>query len=236
MDWTGDGLGVTVLYSAAGIGTTVLVSSDDGDLLVDVGDGAIRDLWSIAYDYSRLIGIVITHGHFDHIGGIHALLGYLRMIGRVQPLPMAIPRGCDEVIQVVAAFESIYKETTPFEIRMHQLDAGQRMSIGDFDILAHAVSHRGSTKIGGLEAQVAAHGYRITYRNQEIAITGDTGYSDFLLDLTRGADIALVEATFDSEDVSPEMAELVHLTPAAVAKVGAAAKQYIPYHQKPHRE
>jgi ribonuclease BN (tRNA processing enzyme) len=65
--WQGVGWSVEVLYSRAGIGTQILVSSNGGDVLLDVGDGTLRDLLSKedGYDLSRLKGALITHGHCD---------------------------------------------------------------------------------------------------------------------------------------------------------------------------
>jgi ribonuclease BN (tRNA processing enzyme) len=235
MDWTGNGIAVRILHSRAALGTSVLIETDDGDLLIDCGDGTIRDLADIGYDYLNLVGIVITHGHFDHIGGIHGLLGYLQMIGRRDPLPVAVPRGCEPAIAVISAFESLYEKTMPFEVRVHQLDSGRRMPIGEFEILAHGVTHHGSTQTEAIGPVLAACGYRISYRDQVIAVTGDTGYSDFLFDLVRGADLALIEATLGDEDVSEEVLAKVHLNRAAAEKIGAVAKHFILYHTAARR-
>ncbi len=80
--WEGEGWNVKVLYSKAGVATQILVSTVEGDLLVDAGDGALRDLLDLNYDFEKLKAIAITHGHFDHVGGLWTLFGFLRMMRR----------------------------------------------------------------------------------------------------------------------------------------------------------
>ena len=91
IEWQGENLRVRVLYSEAGIATQILITVGGDYFLVDVGDGTLRDLRLHGINFRRLRGIFLTHGHFDHVGGLYALLGYLRVIGREEHLRIVFP-------------------------------------------------------------------------------------------------------------------------------------------------
>ncbi|MBX5320993.1 MAG: MBL fold metallo-hydrolase [Candidatus Bathyarchaeota archaeon] len=93
-----------------GVATQILVSTTEGDLLVDAGDGALRDLLNLNYDFERLKAIAITHGHFDHVGGLWTLFGFIRMIGRTNNLFLITPHACSEVKSIIKGFTTVYRE------------------------------------------------------------------------------------------------------------------------------
>ena len=71
-----------VLYSKAGIATQILVRNSLIFLLLDIGDGIIRDLLEngVKIPITKPVHIFITHGHYDHCGGLYSFLGFLRML------------------------------------------------------------------------------------------------------------------------------------------------------------
>ena len=86
--WQGKWLKVRILYSRPGIAQQIWLNNEKGAILVDTGDGVVRDIISNRLPISQLKGIVITHGHFDHVGGLHSLLGFLRCTGKKGLLPI----------------------------------------------------------------------------------------------------------------------------------------------------
>jgi len=232
MSWQGRNLSVDILTSAAGIAQQILVRSEEGWVLVDVGDGALRDLLTRGYDPACLRGILITHGHFDHMGGLHSLLGFLRMIGRAEPLDICAPPGCTEVVSAVNGFISCYADSIPFQIRRVEIDNGDSIYLAGLDIVAHAVVHCGSIDGGEILPPIPANGYRITRKGECVAISGDTGDCPAVRQLVAGADLAIIEATYASEaDVDPRMTTCVHLTEALASQIGQTAGEYILAHR-----
>ena len=73
----------SILYSRAGIATQILLSTEEDYFIVDIGDGTLRDLLLRKINFRKIKGIFLTHGHFDHIAGLYAFLGYLRTIERL---------------------------------------------------------------------------------------------------------------------------------------------------------
>ncbi|MHA2306081.1 MAG: MBL fold metallo-hydrolase, partial [Candidatus Hodarchaeales archaeon] len=77
-----------VLYSYAGIATHILMKNTNSLILFDVGDGILRDLLDekINFPLTTPLHIFLTHGHFDHCGGLFSLLAFLRMLGQKYPV------------------------------------------------------------------------------------------------------------------------------------------------------
>lgn len=230
--WSGKYLAVNILYSKAGVAQQIMVSHDRDAILVDAGDGVLRDLQSCDFKWEQLKGLVFTHGHFDHIGGLYSLLGFLRMIGREQMLKIFVPKGCDEVKCMVNCFLQKYSTTLPFHIKVTNLEPGQSADLAAMNIEAYAAVHFGSIKGAGITNQLPALCYRVTFKGEIIAISGDTGSSAPLYDLVKDVDLAIIEATFrDSNDANEEYLKKVHLSEDIARDIGKLAKEYIIVHK-----
>jgi ribonuclease Z len=230
--WQGKNLSVRVLFSQAGVAQHVWIEGEEGSVLVDAGDGLLRDLLSHKLDPNKIRGAIFTHGHFDHMGGLHTLLGFLRMIGRKETLAIFAPEGCIEVFSTARNFVHCYPDTIPFEISCQEVEPGQVFKSGGMTIKPYPVVHCGSIEGSGILDPIPALGYRISYQKETVAITGDTGFCSSLNELVRGADLAIIEATHEkSKEVSKEILMKVHLSVELAKELGKTAKNYIIVHQ-----
>jgi ribonuclease BN (tRNA processing enzyme) len=228
--WQGKNWNVRVLYSKAGVATQILISTLKCDILVDVGDGTLRDLLELHYNFERLKAVAITHGHFDHVGGLWTLLGFLRMIGRTSDLFLIAPRSCSEVKNLVEGFIAIYGDAMPFRVILKELSNEEKITIRRVEVQAFSVIHRESTKIYGVGKRVPAVGYSISYNKQRIVISGDTGMCQSLKEFVKGADLAILEATVKEKTAKNFE---VHLSVEEATEIAKTAKKFILIHQWP---
>jgi ribonuclease Z len=234
--WRGKHIKAKILFSKAGVAQQIWVEHKTGSILFDTGDGTLRDILKNKLDYKRLKGIVLTHGHFDHIGGLYSLLGYLRMKRRTEPLPIYLPKDCAEPVLILKAYIKHYQKSIPFKITIKEIKPKDIFTIAGMKIKAFKMMHCGSVKgPDGKEmilSPIPALGYRIRYKYESIAISGDTGTDGDLESLVTGADLAIIEATFkSSKNILSEAIEKVHLSEDVARKIGKTAKDLILIHK-----
>lgn len=215
--WRGRALSVELLYSVAGVATQIALRADGRLVLLDCGDGTLRALRG---ELDTLAGVVISHGHFDHMGGVWSLLGGLRCVGRRAPLTVLAPAGCAELEAVLDGFETIYGDTLSFALTRTTPAPGVAVQLGPFEVTPFEVVHAGSIAGHGPLPRVPAYGYTIERDGERVVYSGDTAPCPALEAAVRGADLALIEATFVSRRSA------VHLCRAEAEAVGRGAREH----------
>ncbi len=229
-NWRGNNLEVEVLYSKAGIATQILVTDLlKGDLLLmDCGDGTVRDLVDRGIDLQQLKGILISHGHTDHISGLDSLLFVLYLARYEGELMIIAPSPCNEVHSLIKRFLSHYRGRLKFTLHYHELYGGVTESIAQFIIKPFDVLHYGS--VTSDPKILPAFGYRVNIQDEVIVYTGDTAECPQLEKEIEGADLALIEATYDQ----PFQGNLCnHLHANYAEYLGKSAKNYFLIHSYP---
>ncbi|MGQ4911281.1 MAG: MBL fold metallo-hydrolase [Candidatus Thorarchaeota archaeon] len=232
--WSNDEVRVDIPFSAAGVGTTIVLTSrfTDRMMLLDVGDGAVRDLLSIR-NSSDWVGnldlVAISHGHFDHVGGLHTLLSFMRMLQRREALNVLIPKKCAEAITIVKGYRSVYLDTLPYETHLHELSDGSGFDTDFFKVQAFGVEHY-SLEHGSPDVLIPALGYRVRIGTTTVAYTGDTRLCPAAEAVVEGADLAIIEAT---RGTTPSGLDRVHLSVEEATRLGARAKDFLLIHRIP---
>ena len=235
--WQGKALTVTIPCAIAGVAQQVWVGHEQGAILVDVGDGALRDVLKSGLKLDLIEGLLFTHGHYDHVGGLYSLLGFMRMKGRTDALQIIGPRGCVELDAIVETFTRCYPDSTPFTILRADVTDRQKLEVAGMTVQAYDVVHCGSIKGSGQRDRIPAVGYRVSLGDETVAISGDTGLCPSLRELVTGVDLAVIEATFpDDFDVGPDILDNVHLNEKLAREVGQLAKDYILVHRIPRHD
>ncbi len=186
----------------------LLVEVSDEHLLLDGGTGTLHQLVRAGVSLDALDRVLYTHYHPDHVGDFPHLLFALRSpeIGRQRALWVGGPRGLRHHYQLLGELYGPWVANLPFELELHELK-GETIDFGSWRLTVRAVPHT--------DASLA---YRIDGQEGSFLYSGDTDYSEALIELARGVDLLILECAF------PEGQKVTgHLTPSLAGEMAARA-------------
>lgn len=169
--------------------TCFLLDGAGEPLLIDCGATALQVLKREQIDPASIGAVALSHLHGDHFGGVPWLILDGRFAKRSRPLVISGPVGTQERIR--AAFEALYpgapSAETPFAVRFEEYTERQPTSLGEAVVTPFEVIH---------QSGAPSYGLRVDYGGRVVAYSGDTEWTDSLLDLARGADLFVCECNF----------------------------------------
>ncbi|MHA2298230.1 MAG: MBL fold metallo-hydrolase [Candidatus Hodarchaeales archaeon] len=174
--------------------------ADKPAILIDCGPGIPGVLRNIYSDLgvNDIDYVLLTHFHGDHTAGVpFFLLNSKYMSRRTTKLTIIGPSGTNNQINGLCklCYPSALEELG-FPIEFIELEPGPETWIKnetDFQITAIPVNHRPESL-----------GYRIVVENRTIAITGDTSWTESLVELGKNADLFIMECN-DFTNISPHL-------------------------------
>ena len=223
--------------------------------LIDTGPGVSHRLAMAGFQPAQIQRIFLTHLHFDHVGGLAPLLGYAWIARTGKPIeiygPPATAQFVSDAEKYLSIPEGIFTAQIPPSptladlVKPHDIDVtGPSVIYEDDKVRVTAVenTHYSAMPDGRRPLGAArSYSYRFDTPDRSVVFTGDTGPSDAVVELAKGADV-LVSEVLDLEGVIALMkktafagatdAELKptidhqreeHLTPAAVGRLAAKA-------------
>lgn len=159
-------------------GNCIYVGSNQTHILIDAGISKKRTemgLHNNDIDLKDISGIMITHEHIDHIGG-------LGVISRKYEIPIYATKKTLEQIEknktIGAIPTGLYREIRPDE----------NYNIGDLEICPFHISHDAADPVG----------YRVNCSDKSVAVATDMGkYDDYIISKLQDLDAIVIEANHD---------------------------------------
>lgn len=224
--WSKSGFEVTVLSGRSGLSTALLFQFQSRLLVVDAGDGTSRDLFDLGLDPSNLAAIALTHDHPDHATGLTGLLWWCRLGWRRAPVRIFRPGAAPLAAGLAGLFRQVFGPGDRFDIVEEAWREGARHDLSPFAVVPFPVKHlvSASHPERGL---MEAYGFEVFAGDRRVVVSGDTGPCPTLAEKVRGADLALIEATFPGDDPAPRD---THLNWSQASRLGALAQDWLPYH------
>jgi ribonuclease BN (tRNA processing enzyme) len=189
----------------------ILVETETTAILVDCGQGVIRELLGIR-DPRELDAIIVGHMHADHYIDLVSLRYLLPWEGVAGAhIPVLLPPGGSARISELATAISERPGFFDDAFGILEYDPAHRLHVGDLTISFIPGQH-----------YVPAWGCSISdSQGRRIVISGDTGPNDGLVAAARGADLLVVEATLTTAKLDDPRRG--HLTPEEAIDVAVRA-------------
>jgi len=115
---------------------SILVETETTRLLVDCGPDFRMQI--LPQPFRKIDGILITHSHYDHIGGLDDIRPYCQF-GEMNVYADHISR--ENMLQMLPYCFAEHRYPGVPTIGLHELKAGEAFKIGDIDILPVEVMH-----------------------------------------------------------------------------------------------
>jgi ribonuclease BN (tRNA processing enzyme) len=189
-----------------------------GDLyLVDAGDGAAGQLAKAGFRVSEVRGLFLSHLHFDHSGGVMALLGLRMQLNVEQTLIIYGPPGTRTLIDglldgmrpVMDAAYGMPGQSWQANVEVRELVDASVVELNGLTVTVAENSHFRIPEDSGAKEKAKSLAYRFDMQGRSIALTGDTGPSRAVENLAKGADILISEMM----DIPAVLATIRRITP-----------------------
>lgn len=172
----------------------LLRGAEAGPVLVDCGTSALIAMRRAGVEPSAVEWVVLSHLHGDHFGGLPFLVLDGQFGRRTRPLRVAGPPGV--AARVRAAMEVLFPGSAAAARRfaLEFLELGDRtpVALGPATVTAYGVVHASGAP---------AYALRIVYGGRTVVYSGDTEWTDTLVEAAAGADLFVCEAYFFDKPV-----------------------------------
>ncbi len=171
--------------------TCIHVTAINTSFLLDCGATSVVGMKRMGIDSNTIDAIFFTHFHADHFGGIpFFLLDAQFNAKRKRPLLLVGPPGLKGWLERTVSLAFPGERTLPFELSLHEVEIGKPTSLLGMTVMAFPVVH--DDRAGPCLA------YRIEVDNQILCFSGDTEWTETLVDAARNADLFICECyTFE---------------------------------------
>ena len=159
-------------------------------IMVDFGATALAALRRVRRRPSELAGVVLTHLHGDHIGGLpFLLLDGMYKEPRQEPLRIVGPTGTAQRLNQLfrVTYGSLADEPLPFELDIEEIAPGERARLAGYEITGFAAEH--------MDPPEQPLCLRVVRDDKQVAFSGDTAICDGLRDAAHGVDLLVAECT-----------------------------------------
>ena len=165
--------------------SSLLISSEKYNLLIDAGDGISRALISSGINLETIKGILFTHLHPDHYSGLPALIVQMKMMKRNEPLDIFIHESLKAVIEDFLLRSYLLPDKIEFQIRYKTFTDDERYNITEeFSFLARKNSHLdnlGKFKVKYPSLSLYSTSFLFEEKNKIVMYTSDIGSEEDLL-------------------------------------------------------
>ncbi len=236
-------------------GSATLLVVSGTPYLIDAGDGVVRQLSAAGYRPSQVRTIFITHHHIDHDVGLSSLMAMswfdAGLSGQaLRPVEIVGPPATRFVVKAALDYLSVSERIfgqighLPAAAAMFAAKdvsaAGVVYADRTVRVTAAENTHYRKPSVGPDGVPDKSLAYRFDTPSGSVVFTGDTGPSDALVELARGADILVSEISMQfvqpplpeaaAMPVDPKLLEQMrwhhteqHLTPEAIGQLAARA-------------
>jgi ribonuclease BN (tRNA processing enzyme) len=169
--------------------------------LIDCGATSLVGMNRLAIDRNAIDTIFISHFHADHIGGLpFFILEANYVTKRARPLTIVGPPGLKTRFPDVmeCGFPGTGAMAWNFPLRFEELTIGKRQVFGAIAVTPHHVVH--DDRAG------PCLGFRFEAEGKVIAFSGDTEWTDTLLQVGHEADLFICEAYTRDKPIQTHMA------------------------------
>jgi ribonuclease BN (tRNA processing enzyme) len=165
-----------------------------GAVLLDCGATSLSALKRLGLDPGEITAVFVSHLHGDHFGGLPFLILDGQFSRRTTPLTVAGPPGTAR--RLTDAMECLFpgSSTAPrrFSIDTAELAPGSSTAVCGVTVSAWQGDHP-----SGAPALLV----RLELAGKTIAYTGDTAWTDSLIDAAAGADLLIAEAYYWDKNI-----------------------------------
>jgi ribonuclease BN (tRNA processing enzyme) len=163
-------------------------------MLIDCGASSLIAMKRAGVNPSAIGTVVLTHLHGDHFAGIPFLVLDGQFGGRTSSLVVAGPPGVRS--RVEATMEVLFPGSSSarrrFALEFVELQEGASTTVGPARVTPYLVQHA---------CGAPPYALKVQYGGKVIAYSGDTEWTDALIEAARGADIFVCEAYFFEKQV-----------------------------------
>lgn len=169
--------------------TCLHLNGPGGSLLIDCGASSLIAMERAGVDPSEIGWVLLSHLHGDHFAGVPFLILDGQFSRRTRPLIIAGPPGVRA--RVEAAMELFFPGSSRaprrFAVEFSELQARVASVVGPVRVTAFRVAH---------ESGAPSYALRVEYSGKVVTYSGDTEWTESLVEAARGAELFVCEAYF----------------------------------------
>lgn len=196
--------------------------------MIDAGNGVVRQLALAGYEPADVRTIFITHHHLDHNGDLGAMMSFAwmadnqRHAAKAPPIQIYGPPATSQIVAAALGYlsvsERIFGAEAPMAPTTGRFEAHDIASDGvvfqdaNVRVTAAENSHFNIPPTAPSHGVDKSYSYRFDAQDRSVVFAGDTGPSEALVKLARGADV-LVSEVADLDATMRVVGETMRLPP-----------------------